>query len=238
MSKNSKPLAPMDLLHRESVCARVGLHNGYSFAAGVVSTISPISEALPAFECAMRRQLTSMILSIALSQYLGTKRNMSAFNVTIGSVMATDKITAPYFSKTDGSKLQMASIPGHVAPERKTNENTSSLPEIFLMSFPMVATNDIGQLGAATLQQEWKGNRFLELEGPQRYPPLDAAAAFSRLLSRPVSAKPIPRDEWNVSLNNKVCPKAAQCPGSRCLMDSTPGGLILSELVRGHSKEV
>jgi NAD(P)H dehydrogenase (quinone) len=76
----------------------------------------------------------------------------------------------------------------------------------------MVATNDIGQLAAATLQQEWKGNRYLELEGPQRYSPLDAAAAFSRLLKRPVSAKPISRNEWNDLFEQQGMPKGRTAP--------------------------
>lgn len=60
----------------------------------------------------------------------------------------------------------------------------------------MVATNDIGALAAQTLQQEWSGNRILELEGPQKYSPDDAAAAFAKLLGRPVKANPIQRSEW------------------------------------------
>jgi len=63
-------------------------------------------------------------------------------------------------------------------------------------AFPMVAADDIGCLAAKTLKQEWKGNRYLELEGPARYSPLDAAAAFSRLLKRQVAAKTVPRDQW------------------------------------------
>jgi NAD(P)H dehydrogenase (quinone) len=63
-------------------------------------------------------------------------------------------------------------------------------------AFPMVATDDIGRLVAKALQQDWKGNRYLELEGPARYSPLDAAAAFSRLLNRQVGAKTVPRDQW------------------------------------------
>ena len=60
----------------------------------------------------------------------------------------------------------------------------------------MVATNDIGELAAKTLQQEWSGNRILELEGPEKYSPNDAAAAFSKLLGRPVKTNPIQRSEW------------------------------------------
>ena len=62
--------------------------------------------------------------------------------------------------------------------------------------FPMVAVDDIGQLAANTLQATWRGNRYLELEGPQRYSQLDASETFARLLGHPVNAKPIPRGAW------------------------------------------
>ncbi|HUD46372.1 MAG TPA: NmrA family NAD(P)-binding protein [Candidatus Baltobacteraceae bacterium] len=64
-------------------------------------------------------------------------------------------------------------------------------------SISMVATRDIGELAAKALQQEWKGNRVLELEGPEKYSPAAAAVAFSRLLGRPVTGHPIPRSEWH-----------------------------------------
>jgi uncharacterized protein YbjT (DUF2867 family) len=78
--------------------------------------------------------------------------------------------------------------------------------------FPMVATRDIGELAAASIQQKWSGNRYLELEGPQRYSPLDAAAAFSRLLNRPVNARLIPRAEWNDLFEQQGMPKGRTAP--------------------------
>jgi NAD(P)H dehydrogenase (quinone) len=63
--------------------------------------------------------------------------------------------------------------------------------------YSMVATRDIGELAAQTLQEEWSGNRFLELEGPEQYSPADAAAAFSKFLGRPVQMNPLPRSEWH-----------------------------------------
>ena len=78
--------------------------------------------------------------------------------------------------------------------------------------FPMVAANDIGELAALTLQQGWQGNRYLELEGPQRYSPLDAAAAFSRVLNRPVKTKPIPRAEWDELFEQQGMPKGRTGP--------------------------
>jgi len=63
-------------------------------------------------------------------------------------------------------------------------------------AFPMVATEDIGRLAATILQQEWTGNRYPEIEGPRRYSALDAAAALSELLGRPVRPVAVPRETW------------------------------------------
>ncbi|WP_274654673.1 NmrA family NAD(P)-binding protein [Paenibacillus humicola] len=61
---------------------------------------------------------------------------------------------------------------------------------------PMIATTDIGQIAAETLQQSWDGVRYLELQGPEPYSPNDIAAAFARLLKREVKAVEVPRSEW------------------------------------------
>jgi len=62
--------------------------------------------------------------------------------------------------------------------------------------FPMVATEDIGHLAGKILQQEWTGNRYPEIEGPDRYSFLDAAETFSRLLNHTVSAVTVSREKW------------------------------------------
>lgn len=61
---------------------------------------------------------------------------------------------------------------------------------------PMVAAADVGRVAAELLQESWRGNRVVELEGPQRISPNDLAASFAHLLGRPVSAKAVPRDTW------------------------------------------
>jgi uncharacterized protein YbjT (DUF2867 family) len=61
---------------------------------------------------------------------------------------------------------------------------------------PMVATADIGRVGAELLQQTWSGQRVVELEGPRRVAPNDIAAAFSKILGRPVRAEAVPRATW------------------------------------------
>jgi NAD(P)H dehydrogenase (quinone) len=61
---------------------------------------------------------------------------------------------------------------------------------------PMVATADIGRVGAELLQQSWSGQRVVELEGPRRVTPNDVAAAFSRILAHPVRMEAVPRNTW------------------------------------------
>jgi NAD(P)H dehydrogenase (quinone) len=79
-------------------------------------------------------------------------------------------------------------------------------------AFPMVATEDIGDLIASVLQQDWNGKRILELEGPQRYSTLDAAATFSRLLKRLVVAKTVPHDEWAAVFESQGMPADRTAP--------------------------
>ncbi|WP_406867266.1 NmrA family NAD(P)-binding protein [Paraburkholderia fungorum] len=61
---------------------------------------------------------------------------------------------------------------------------------------PMVATADVGRVAAQLLQQTWRGVRVVELEGPQRVSPNDLAAAFARVLGRPVRAQSVLRETW------------------------------------------
>lgn len=60
----------------------------------------------------------------------------------------------------------------------------------------MVATKDIGALAAKLIQEDWIGDRVVELEGPRRVSPNDIAAAFAKALGRPVRAEIVPRDSW------------------------------------------
>ena len=62
--------------------------------------------------------------------------------------------------------------------------------------FSMVATADIGKAGANVLRQEWTGNRYIEVAGPEQYSPNDIAQALSSALGRTVTAIAVPRKEW------------------------------------------
>ena len=61
---------------------------------------------------------------------------------------------------------------------------------------PMVATQDVGRLAAALLQEEWSGTRVVELEGPARVSPNDIARAFTAALERTVRVETVPRESW------------------------------------------
>jgi NAD(P)H dehydrogenase (quinone) len=62
--------------------------------------------------------------------------------------------------------------------------------------YPMVATHDIGVVGAELLQETWSGVRVVELEGPHRVTPDDIAAAFTQALGHDVHAQVVARDTW------------------------------------------
>jgi len=61
---------------------------------------------------------------------------------------------------------------------------------------PMVATADIGRVAADLLQETWSGHRVVELEGPHRVTPNEIAAAFAKLLGRPVRMEAVPHETW------------------------------------------
>lgn len=61
---------------------------------------------------------------------------------------------------------------------------------------PMVATADVGRVAANLLRQRWIGRRIVELEGPHRVTPNEAAEILVRLLGRSVRAEAVPREIW------------------------------------------
>lgn len=77
------------------------------------------------------------------------------------------------------------------------NEGTlSSYLQPLDRAIPMVATEDVGRVAAELLQQDWRGRRVVELEGPQRITPYALAEAFAQALGRDVRAQAVPREQW------------------------------------------
>jgi uncharacterized protein YbjT (DUF2867 family) len=82
-----------------------------------------------------------------------------------------------------------------VAPAREKGVIPSFLQPLD-KPVPMVATSDIGRVAAELIQQDWTGNRVVELEGPRRVTPNEVADTFARLLARPVRMEAVPRETW------------------------------------------
>jgi len=62
--------------------------------------------------------------------------------------------------------------------------------------FPMVATKDVGRVAADLIQQNWTGERIVELEGPARVSANELAQTFATVLGRPVDVEIVSRDSW------------------------------------------
>lgn len=82
-----------------------------------------------------------------------------------------------------------------VAPAREQGKLFSYLQPLD-HEFPLVATRDIGKIGADTLRQTWQGHRHLEVGGPRRYSPRELAASFSKALGKTVEPVVVPRADW------------------------------------------
>ncbi len=65
-------------------------------------------------------------------------------------------------------------------------------------AYPMVSVADVGERAALLLRESWTGKRIVELQGPEKVTPADIAAAFSKVLGKPVGAEIVVRDSWEV----------------------------------------
>ncbi len=62
--------------------------------------------------------------------------------------------------------------------------------------YPLVATDDIGRIGAETLLQTWQGNRVIEISGPAYYSSNDVATALGKALAKVITGVAVPREKW------------------------------------------
>jgi NAD(P)H dehydrogenase (quinone) len=91
--------------------------------------------------------------------------------------------------------------------------------------FPLVATADIGKVGAETLTQSWSGIRHIEVVGPEGYSPQDIANAFAEAVGRPVEAIAVPRAEWETLWVSQGMPEGGTAPRAE-MVDGFNSGWI------------
>jgi NAD(P)H dehydrogenase (quinone) len=94
----------------------------------------------------------------------------------------------------------------HSIPAARTTGMCYSFYQPLEDPIPLVATQDIGRIGAETLLQTWQGNRFIEISGPTYYSPNDVAAALEKALDRPVTGIAVPRETWVDTLTQHGMP--------------------------------
>ncbi|MGM9480069.1 NAD(P)H-binding protein [Roseateles sp. NT4] len=82
-----------------------------------------------------------------------------------------------------------------VAPARETGLMASYLQPLD-RPVAMVATADVAEAAAELLQDDWAGQRVVDLEGPSRLAPVNLAAALASALRRDVRAEAVPRESW------------------------------------------
>jgi len=80
------------------------------------------------------------------------------------------------------------------------------------LKFPLVATADIGKVGAETLTQNWTGIRHIEVAGPKDYSPLDIADAFADAIGHPVEAIAVSRADWETLWVSQGMPEGRTAP--------------------------
>lgn len=91
--------------------------------------------------------------------------------------------------------------------------------------YPLIATEDIGRIGAETLLETWQGNRFIEISGPTYYSSNDVAVALGEALDRPITAIAVPRATWVETMAQHGIP--ADLSGSYIeMLDSFNSGWI------------
>jgi uncharacterized protein YbjT (DUF2867 family) len=89
----------------------------------------------------------------------------------------------------------MENLSWDIPPARETGVIPSFLQPLDRL-FPMVATDDIGSTAAELMLDSWAGLRVVELEGPTRVSPQQAAEIIGKLLGRQVRMEKVPRDTW------------------------------------------
>jgi uncharacterized protein YbjT (DUF2867 family) len=119
-----------------------------------------------------------------------------------------------YFAENWGDMIPVAQaqgvLPAMMAPEHK---------------FPIVATPDVGRTAAAALLDPPTSSRVVALAGPRDLSPADVAAAFAKLLGKPVQVAPVPPEGREAAMKEAGLPaKTAAIYAEMC--NAIDSGLV------------
>lgn len=91
------------------------------------------------------------------------------------------------------------------------------------LRLPMVAPADLGVAAARFLREPVAATGLHHVEGPARYTPGDVAAAFGRVLGRPVAVAVTPREQWETAFRRQGFSAAAATSYARMIAISVDG---------------
>ena len=115
----------------------------------------------------------------------------------------------------------------HSIPSAKTTGMYFAFYQPLEKPFPLIATADIGRVGAETLLERWEGERVIEISGPAYYSSNEVAAALGKALGRPITAVAVPRETWVEALAQNGIPRIARGLMWRCWITSIRDGSTL-----------
>ncbi|EKE75528.1 NmrA family NAD(P)-binding protein [Oceanibaculum indicum] len=152
-------------------------------------------------EAARRMQLPrAVVLSSVGAQHASGTGVITTLNrletLLDGAATATMFLRPGYFveswSEVAEAVITEGVLPTFMAPAQK---------------IPMVSTIDVGRAAAQLLAEDWKGQRIVELGGPEDWSASDVAAAFARALGRPVTPAFVPPEQRAAMLAEAGIPK-------------------------------
>lgn len=187
--------------------ARADLHDAASLTAafkgieGVFAMLPPIFDPSPGFP-----EARALIASFRSALAVASPRRVVCLSTVGAQAKQQNLLTQLTILEQELGELSlpvtflrpawfMENFAWDIAPARNTGVFSSFLQPLG-RHFPMVATEGVGRVVAELLQDDQKGGRVVELEGPRRIAPVEVARALSEAIGRAVRADAVPRDRW------------------------------------------
>ena len=174
--------------------------------ARAVQVLCPIEPQAEDAESAMQRSIDAVAEAIAsakpdvvlaISDYGAHLREGTGLTMTFYRLEQALRSVAPHLILVRSAEHMenSARVVGAAAA-------TGALPSLhhpLTKIFPTVSASDVGAVSAELLQKVGTGQglHVVHVEGPRRYTPLEVADAMSVVLGRDVTARELPRRDWD-----------------------------------------